>query len=267
MADKMKRKLDFFLKTRNGSVIYEDDRIIVIEKPPQLLVLPDRYNHSLPNLYEILKDEFGSIFVVHRIDKETSGVIIFAKDADSHAALNSQFERRLIHKSYKAIVVGRPMETEGTIEAPISESPAHPGVMKVNHKHGKPSTTNYRVEELFDGYAFVEAMPESGRLHQIRVHLASINLPVLCDRVYGDGKPFFLSQVKPHYYSEGDERPLLSRTALHAGSITFTHPGTNEEMTCSSEIPKDMRSVLNYLRKFKSLNKVMYQPEGSFGHA
>lgn len=263
----MKRKLDFVLKARNGSVIYEDDRIIVIEKPAQLLVLPDRYDHSLPNLYEMLKEEFGGIFVVHRLDRETSGVIVFAKDADSHAALNSQFEQRQIHKRYMAIVVGRPAEADGTIDAPISESQIHPGVMKVNHKHGKPSRTSYRVEEMFDGYAFVEAMPESGRLHQIRVHLASIGLPVMCDRVYGDGKPFFLSQVKSHYYSEGDEKPLLSRTALHAGSITFTHPGTNEQMTCNSELPKDIRSVLNYLRKFKSLNKMMYQREGSFGHA
>jgi 23S rRNA pseudouridine1911/1915/1917 synthase len=263
----MKRKLDYVLKAHNGSVIFEDDKIIVLEKPPQLLVLPDRYNHALPNLYDMLKEEFGGIFVVHRIDKETSGVIVFAKDAETHAALNSQFEHRDVHKSYSAIVVGRPTEAEGVIDAPISESQTHPGVMKVNRKHGKPSVTNYGVEELFDGYALVKARPESGRQHQIRVHLASVGLPVMCDKVYGDGKPFFLSHVKSNYYSEGDERPLLSRTALHAESISFTHPATTEDVVFKADLPKDMRSVLNYLRKFKSQNVISYQSVGSFGHA
>lgn len=263
----MKRKLDFVLKARNGAIVYEDDRIIVIEKPPQLLVLPDRFNHSLPNLYEILKEEFGSIFVVHRIDKETSGVILFAKDPEAHAALSSQFENREIHKSYTAIVVGRPSEANGTIDSPISESQSRAGIMKVNGKHGKPSLTNFRVDELFDGYASVEAVPESGRQHQIRVHLASVGLPVMCDRTYGDGKPFFLSQVKSHYYSDGEEKPLLSRTALHARSITFVHPGPGELQTCEAELPKDMRSVLNYLRKFRSLSGADYQPEGYSEHA
>lgn len=263
----MKRKLDLVLKTKNGSVIYEDDRIIVIEKPPHLLVLPDRYDRSIPNLYDILKEEFGNIFVVHRIDKETSGVIVFAKDAESHAALNAQFQHREIHKSYAAIVVGRPTEADGTIDLPISENQSRPGVMKVNGKHGKPSVTSYRVDELFDGYAFVEAMPESGRQHQIRVHLASIGLPVMCDRVYGDGKPFFLSHVKPHYYSDGDEKPLLSRTALHAGAISFLYPGTSEVRTYSAGLPKDLRSVLNYLRKFRPLNDIVYHSEVHAGDA
>lgn len=254
----MKRKLDFVLKARNGSIIFEDESILVIEKPPQLLVLPDRYNHELPNLYDMLTEEFGKIFVVHRIDKETSGAIVFAKNAESHASLNSQFEHRAIHKSYLAIIVGRPAEAEGIIDLPISESQAHPGVMKVNRKHGKPSVTNYRVDELFDGYALIEAIPESGRLHQIRVHLASVGLPVMSDKVYGDGKPFFLSQVKSNYYSDGDEKPLLSRTALHAGSISFAHPQTDEQVTFNAEMPKDMRSVLNYLRKFRSQNALTY---------
>jgi RluA family pseudouridine synthase len=254
----MKRKLDFILKARNGSVIFEDDHIIVVEKPSQLLVLPDRYNHELPNLYDMLTVEFGKIFVVHRIDKETSGVIVFAKDAEAHASLNSQFEHREIHKKYVAIVVGRPDEAEGTIDLPISESQTHPGVMKVNRKHGKPSVTNYRVDELFDGYALVEAIPESGRLHQIRVHLASIGLPVMSDKAYGDGKPFFLSEIKSNYYSDGDEKPLLSRTALHAQSVSFRHPVTNEQVTFTAELPKDMRSVLNHLRKYKPQNAMAY---------
>ncbi|MCL4540078.1 MAG: RluA family pseudouridine synthase [Bacteroidetes bacterium] len=234
----------------------------MIDKPAHLLVLPDRYNQSLVNLYHMLKEEFGDIYVVHRIDKETSGVIVFSKDAETHAALNSQFEERQVEKTYLTIVTGAPDEMEGKIDVPISPSQTHPGVMKVNRKHGKPSVTNYRVVELFNGYALLEAEPESGRMHQIRVHLASVGLPVMCDKVYGDGAPFFLSQVKKKYFSEGDEKPLLARTALHAESVSFRHPRTNEQVVFKSELPKDMRSVLNYLRKFRSQTMPLLQDSG-----
>lgn len=247
----MKRKLDLILKSKSGSVIFEDESIIVIDKPSHLLVLPDRYDQSLANLYHILKEEFGDIFVVHRIDKETSGVIIFAKSAEAHASLNAQFEERQVDKKYLAIVTGNPGEAEGTIDVPLAQSTNHPGVMKVNRKHGKPSITNYRVVEAFDGYALLEAEPHSGRMHQIRVHLASVGLPVMCDKVYGDGQPFFLSHIKKRYFSDGEEKPLLSRTALHAESISFHHPATGEQVVFNSGLPKDMRSVLNHLRKLK----------------
>jgi len=247
----VKRRIDFVLKAHNGSIIFEDDNIIVVDKPAQLLVLSDRYNQSLPNLNRMLKDELGEVFVVHRIDKETSGVIVFAKNAEAHAALNSQFENREVEKTYYAIVVGSPLENHGTIDAPIMESQRHPGIMKLDEKRGKPAATNYKVIENFDGYALVELIPATGRMHQIRIHLASIGLPIICDRIYGDGKPFFLSQVKTRYFSEGEEKPLLSRTALHASSISFMDRLREQRLSFSAEMPKDMRSVLKYLRKFR----------------
>lgn len=247
----MKRKLDFVLKSKGGSIIFEDEDIIVLDKPPRLLVLPDRYDETLPNLYHILKEELGEIFVVHRLDKETSGVVIFAKNAVAHSNLSLQFENRRVTKKYEAIVYGKPDGMKGTINIPLAESKNHPGVMKADAKHGKPSVTDYNVVESFDGYALVEAEPKSGRTHQVRVHLASAGLPIVCDRVYGGGRPFFLSQVKPKYYTEGDEKPLLSRTALHAALIALKHPVSGENVTFKCEMPKDMRSVLNYLRRFK----------------
>ena len=249
----MKRKLNFLLKSRNASIIFEDDSIIVIDKPANLLVIPDRYNQSIPNLYHILKGELGEIFVVHRIDKETSGVIVFAKNAMAHSNLNDQFENRQVEKTYCAIVNGTPAELQGKINTPITESQNHPGIMKVDLKRGKPSLTDYKVVESFNGYAFVAAAPKTGRMHQIRIHLASIGTPIMCDRIYGDGKPFFLSHIKTKYFSEGDEKPLLSRAALHAESISFYYSAKNERVTFAAEIPKDMRSVLNYLRKFRAM--------------
>ncbi len=248
----MKRKIDFVLKSHNGSIVFEDDQIIVIDKPAHLLVIPDRYNHSLPSLDRILKEELGNVLVVHRIDRETSGVVVFAKTPEAHSALNSQFEARDVRKTYLAIVLGEPKENEGVIETPIAESQKHPGIMKVDIKHGKASKTNYKVVERFDGFALVEVMPGTGRMHQIRIHLSSIGLPIMCDHVYGNGRPFFLSEVKPRYYSEGDEKPLLTRTGLHAESISFIHPSSKEPISFKAEMPKDMRSVINYLRKFRS---------------
>ena len=241
------------LKSKNASVVFEDESIIVIDKPPNLLVLPDRYNQMIPNLYHILKEELGEIFIVHRVDKETSGAIVFTKTAMAHNILNDQFENGDVEKKYLAIVVGTLNGAEGRVEVPILENRNHPGVMKVDMKRGKPSVTNYKVVEMFDGYGLIAAKPETGRMHQIRIHLASIGSPIMCDKIYGDGKPFFLSHVKSKYFSEGDEKPLLSRTALHAESISFFHPINNERISFTAEIPKDMRSVLKYLRKFRSM--------------
>jgi 23S rRNA-/tRNA-specific pseudouridylate synthase len=124
--------------------------------------------------------------------------------------------------------------------------------MKVDKKKGKEAVTEFSVLEQFQGYAFVEARPKTGRLHQIRVHLQAIGLPILGDNIYGRGEGFFLSQVKSGYKSAGDEKPLLSRTALHAASLTFHHPTTSESVTAQAKLPKDMNSVLKYLRKFRA---------------
>ena len=244
----MKRKLDFLLRTHHVEVVFEDDVIIVLNKPAHLLVLPDRYDQTLPNLQAFLGDEFGTIFTVHRLDKETSGLVLFAKTAAAHANLNQQFEGRTVSKVYLAIVCGEPTEGKGEINLPLSEGHR---LMRVDKKHGKESSTQFAVLERFREYAFVEVRPRTGRMHQIRVHLKEIGLPILSDPLYGDGNAFFLSAVKPNYRSEGDEKPLLSRTALHALSLHIRHPENMQEVTFEAALPKDMRTVLKYLRKFR----------------
>lgn len=248
----MKRKLTWLLKSRGVEIVEEDEALMVLDKPSNLLVLPDRFNQGLPNLSTIIREELGEIFVVHRIDRETSGLIVFAKTAEAHASLNRQFEGREVEKTYHAIVLGVPAQNEGTINAPLSESPRQKGMMRVDEKGGKDAVTEYKVLEEFKGYAFVEVRPKTGRTHQIRVHLQSIGAPILGDLKYDGGEGFFLSQVKPGYKGVEEERPLLNRTALHAAGLSFLHPSSGERLQFSLPLPKDMKSVLKYLRKFRA---------------
>jgi len=248
----MHRKLKWRLESTGTEIICDDDQLLVLNKPANLLIHPDRLRHELINLHGILTEELGKAFVVHRIDKETSGIIMFGKTAETHAALIAQFEQRMVEEVYFGIVVGSMSADVGRIEVPIVESAGGTGLERETHHSGQEAVTEYRVLERFKGYSFIEVRPRAGKMHQIRVHLQSIGAPLLCDRTYGDGKAFFLSQVKPGYRPDGNEKPLLERTALHAFAVSFDHPWTGGRTNLSAEMPKDMNSVLKYLRKFKA---------------
>jgi RluA family pseudouridine synthase len=246
----MKRKLDWLLKSRGVEIFFEDDAIIVLNKPPGLLALPDLYSKSLPNIADILNTELGKIFIVDRIDKETSGLIVFAKTPDAHAILNGQIERKEVLKTYLGIVVGELSQKDGTIDLPLSED-SEGRTVRVDRKNGKESITEYTVLEQFAGYALLGAKPKTERMHQIRVHLREMGTPILADGLYGNGTGFFLSHVKAEYKPDGEEKPLLARTALHAASLSFTHPVASKAMSFEADLPKDMKAVLKYLRKFR----------------
>jgi RluA family pseudouridine synthase len=246
----MRWKLEHILKNNGGGILFEDDTIIVVNKPSGLLVLPDRFDRNLVNLYELLKEVFGSIFIVHRIDRETSGVVLFAKTPEMHALLNTAFEQREVEKKYHAIVVGFPAVDGGHIDLPISESVRGTRKMKVDKKNGKQAITDFKVLERYIGYAFVEARPHTGRTHQIRVHLSAYGTPILADPLYGNGKWFYLSNIKRNYKSNGEEKPLLARTALHAFSLSFMNPATHSKILMEASMPKDMSTVLKVLRRY-----------------
>ena len=242
-----------FLRQLAAEILFEDEDLVVIDKPSSLRVLPDRFDASLPNLYEILKNERGKIFPVHRIDKQTSGIVLFAKRETSHAALNEAFEQKLVMKEYTALVLGIPPQDTGVVDLPLGEDPAHRGRMKIDRKGGKESTTEYRVVERFAGHSFLRVLPKTGRTHQIRVHLSAVGYPIVADPKYGDGKPLYLSSIKPRYRSSGEERPLIARTALHAALLDIVHPVSGMHMKFEAPLPEDMKITLKYLRKFCGL--------------
>lgn len=234
------------------SILYQDDDIIIVNKPAHYLTIPDRFVAEKPSLVSFLKDRFEEVFVVHRLDKETSGVILFAKNKEAHRDLSIQFENRTVNKIYLALVEGNVHKEEGEIAQPIASNMRDSGKMIVA-KRGKPSLTFYKVAERFKNYTLVEANIKTGRTHQVRVHFESIGYPLAVDELYGRKKAFFLSEVKLKKYRRGkdvEERPLMERTTLHAYQLTINHPTTKEEMTFNAELPKDFRAVLNQLRKW-----------------
>jgi 23S rRNA pseudouridine955/2504/2580 synthase/23S rRNA pseudouridine1911/1915/1917 synthase len=247
----MRWKLENILKKNGGGILMEDDTMIVLNKPSGLLVLPDRFDRKLVNLYELLKETFGKIFIVHRIDRETSGLVLFAKTTEMHVLLNSLFEQRKVDKTYRAIVVGSPPNDHGRIELPVAESTHGVKKMKIDKKNGKEAITDYQVMERFHGFTLMEVVLHTGRTHQIRVHMSAMGLPLLSDSLYGNGDLFFLSSIKRNYKSDGKEKPLLARTALHAFSLSFNQPLTGQNLFIEAPLAKDMETVLKVLKKYE----------------
>lgn len=241
-------------------VIFEDEQLLVVNKPANLLVIPDRWNKSLPNLYNILESKFikntttqkQSIWIVHRIDADTSGLVLFAKTAEMHQRLNQLFEAREIEKTYLAIVSGNPPHTEGTMDLPISQHQTRKKFMRIDEK-GKPSLTKYKVIEQFKHYSLLEVYPKTGRTHQIRVHLSSINCPLAVDPLYGNSHRITIFDIKSNYRSKTSKfhiPSLIDRLTLHAYQIKFSDPLSNKEYSFEAEIPKDFQAVLKVLHKY-----------------
>lgn len=233
--------------------LFEDDTLLIVNKPPDLLTIPDRFDASKPNLYHLLSEQYEEkIFIVHRIDRETSGIICFAKTEEVHKHLSQQFEGRTVDKTYLALVEGKPNPLEGTINKPIGPHPTQAGIMTVI-RSGKPAVTDYKTVEIFKVFSLVEANIKTGRTHQIRVHFKSIGHPLAVDPLYGKREAFYLSEIKHRSYQLGkdqEERPLMSRTTLHAYQLMLDHPVTGERMTFHAPLPKDFQAVVNQLRKW-----------------
>jgi len=228
-------------------LLHEDENLVAINKPSGMLTIPDRKgNISLKNY---LQKAYPEIFTVHRLDKDTSGVVVFAKNEAAHKELSQLFEGREVEKKYLGLVLGNFAIDKDTIEEGIMEHPVIKGKMVVNKK-GKPSVTDYEVIEKFRFFSWVSFQIHTGRTHQIRVHMKHAGHPIVCDETYGDGKPVLLSTLKKKFNlskDEEEERPILRRLALHSSSLKFKLAGLDYDL--EAPLPKDLKACLQQLRK------------------
>lgn len=233
-------------------ILYEDDVMIAVNKAPGVLTVPDRFNPDLPNLISILKKSYPDVIPVHRIDKFTSGVNLFAKNAETHKWLSEIFESRDIEKYYLAIVDGIPSPESGRIDVPLSESTVTRGKMLV-HNRGKASMTDYKILKTFRNFAYVYIRIYTGRMHQVRVHMQYLGNPLIVDPLYGNRDAFYLSEIKHKKFNIGkfqEEKPLLTRQPLHAEKLCFVHPVTLQKIEITAPLPKDMQAVLTQMEKW-----------------
>jgi 23S rRNA pseudouridine1911/1915/1917 synthase len=244
-------------------ILHQDEHLLAIDKPAKLLVSPDRYDPERPNLMKLLHAgiaagkpwavEHGISYLsnAHRLDFETTGVLLLAKNKPALVQLANQFGAEKPLKTYLAIVQGQPPETTFEVDAPLAPHPARLGSMHVDFKNGKKSRTAFEVAEAFDGYTLLRCRPMTGRTHQIRIHLKWVKLPICGDEVYG-GKALWLSRIKRNFRLKGDqeERPLTPRLALHAARLELPHPITGETVVIESPLPRDLGVALKYLRKY-----------------
>ena len=233
--------------TLTDHILFEDDAYLVINKPSGLSSLNDRNDPA--NLLTIIRNHYPGATLAHRLDKETTGVLIVAKTDEAYRVVAMQFEERSVKKIYHAVVDGTPKYEYQEVDAPIER--LNDGTVKISGR-GKPSLTYLNTLETYRFHSLVAAMPVTGRTHQIRIHLSLMGTPITGDSVYG-GKPFLLSSLKRGYKTgkEGEERPLISRVALHAKKIEFQ--GLNgHPIRAEAPYPKDFKALLNQLERFKS---------------
>lgn len=238
------------LRSRRVDVLHEDDHLVAVNKPAGVTSAHDAARPDEPDLRALLEARFGRLWLVHRLDRDTSGVIVFARNEAAHRALSEQFEGRDVMKIYHALLVGNPAWTERTADAPLLVDGDRRHRTVVDAVRGKPSVTHFRVLQRLKRYALVEAIPETGRTHQIRVHAALLGHPIAADDLYGDGKPIFLSQLKRDYRANSaEEIPLIGRTALHARRLKLMHPVTGEPLDLFAPYAKDFNAAVRQLEK------------------
>jgi RluA family pseudouridine synthase len=221
------------------NILYEDEHLLVLDKPAGLPVLPDGWEKESPYIVKSLEEQHGKIFIVHRLDKITSGVMVFARDAEVHRSLSLQFESHEAEKIYHAIVEGNPRWEEKTARHPLRANVGHKHRTMVDNKNGKPSETRFKVikrypprPELGRGEStLVEAQPLTGRTHQVRVHAYALGHPLVGDVLYG-----------------AQETYAIPRPMLHAQSLSFIHPATHERVKFTAAHPTDFEEVIKSVR-------------------
>ncbi|MEO6811642.1 MAG: RluA family pseudouridine synthase [Isosphaeraceae bacterium] len=242
-------------------VVFEDAVLVVVNKPPRMVTHPAKGNWS-GTLVNALQFHFTNLStvggdtrpgIVHRLDRDTSGLLVVAKDDRVHKLLAAQFEARTVQKEYLALVRGEPSRDSDYIEKAIGFHPTDRQRMAIRRTEdgGKTASTYYEVLERFRGYAFVRCLPKTGRTHQIRVHLAHAGHPILADKLYSGRDRLTLGDLLGQDVADADT-VVLDRQALHAHRLQLTHPRTGAAMDLTAPLPDDMAEALNALRSHRS---------------
>lgn len=212
-------------------LLYEDGDILIVNKPANLPVLPDGWEPDAPYLLKLLLEKYPELMVAHRLDKVTSGVMVFARTIESHRALNIQFEKHTAQKVYHAVCVGIPKWDEHTAKHKLRVNVGHSHRTVVDNGKGKPTETKFVVLKRYQRYALLEATPATGRTHQIRVHAFALGYPLLGDSLYS-----------------APRTDLIDRPALHSQALTFNHPVNGERLTFTAPYPPDLTEALDKIR-------------------
>jgi RluA family pseudouridine synthase len=235
------------------AILHQDEHILVVGKPAGVLVIPDRAGRggillTLRQKLELTGEQ--ELRLVHRIDRNTTGVLLIARHIDAQRYLVEQFQKRKVTKKYFALVAGQPAAEVGIIDQRIAPS-GQASRFRIDPM-GKRAITRWRVSQRFGQFCLLLCRPVTGRTHQIRVHLQSIGLPLAVDPTYGGAEALYLSQFKPHYKpsSRKPESPLIDRLTLHAHSLRFKHPATQEEIEVEAPLPADFARALKQLQKY-----------------
>ena len=223
--------------------------LLVVNKPSGLSTLPDGYDPALPHIKSVLEQPSGRLWIVHRLDKDTSGVLLLARSANAHRSLNTQFEQHLVFKLYHALVSGNPDWVEKSINLPLKPNGDRRHRTVIDLDHGKPALTNLKVLEPFGPYCLVEAVPKTGRTHQIRAHLSSEGLTIIGDTLYGEKNSTFLSDLENISQPEIDKEVThFTGMGLHARSLEFTHPDSGQRLKFEAPYPDWWQVALERLR-------------------
>jgi RluA family pseudouridine synthase len=234
------------------TIIYEDDNIIAVNKASGISVGGDRWDESKDRLDRLVSEIINpptKVFTVHRIDCDTSGLVVFAKNEETHRRLSGAFEERDVTKRYIAVVHGRPAWQETACDLPLIPNGNKLHQTIIDKYQGKSSLTRFVLLGGAGNYSVIEALPETGRTHQIRVHAAALGHPVVCDSMYGKGKPVMLSEIKRNWQGDPyEEKPLLARLGLHAAELILPM----ESINLQAPLPRDMAALINQIKKVRN---------------